>query len=130
MMLQLVDGPQCPGCGCADSAVLYTRTRTTTRFDDAGMPVATFEQESERRRCAFCGRAFSVRYDPIEASADGPGIDEGLAAVMYVPGKRPQCPACRSGETKVTSTRKGGTRYHKCKACDHSFRSHERRAGG
>ena len=34
------------------------------------------------------------------------------------------CPACHSDDTHITRTVRP-VRYHKCRACDHTFKSHE-----
>jgi len=45
-------------------------------------------------------------------------------AVPYYPVR---CPQCGSSDVRVTSTRRYGLRYHKCRHCSAPFKSVERR---
>lgn len=102
LMLERVTGPECPTCGCSDSELL-------TKASWWGQP-------SERRRCAHCGKVFTAT-----AAGDAEDGRAGFAGVTY---HVVRCPACRSDETRVTSTRRP-LRYHKCDRCGHSFKSTE-----
>lgn len=105
-MLQKVEGPECPGCGCQQSELVGTSTRKLLQ----GQQVISRETV-ERRQCAFCDRRFYV------TTAERP------ANVVFVAAVR--CPHCQSTDTKVTSTR-GNERFHRCHTCQQPFKSIER----
>lgn len=107
MLLHRIQGPECPGCGCQQSELLGTATRTLTK---AGLAVS--QETIERRRCEFCDRRFYVT---------APAVPQNVVVVTPI-----ACPHCRSTETRVTSTRKT-ERYHRCDACAQSFRSIEQK---
>lgn len=115
-VMRVVEGPECPGCGCRDSRIV----RLSQWF---GKP-------REYRACQHCGRGFTVtrgkQPEPTAPpptpprAAETPKAVKG-GAVEYKP-MRTKCPSCGSQKTKVVSPRKG-FRWHKCRACGHNFKS-------
>ena len=111
-MLEPVEGPECPYCGCKDVRVVDQRSRW-------GKPIV-------RSRCRHCGAMFTAAA-PVPDARDPPedllpaerpaGVAE---AVIYRPIR---CPDCGSAETKITSTQRP-IRYHKCR-CGRTFKSVE-----
>lgn len=93
--MELVLGPECPGCGCPDSDLVLRRNGSLTPF--------------ERRRCNHCGRNFGVQ-DPD--------------SIVYQQPVKPVCPEC-GARSKVTSAPAGRIRYHQCLRCRHNFKSVE-----
>lgn len=89
---------ECTACGCADLRLL-------DRVHSGG-------DEFARMRCDHCGKIHFVRIPPAAELAK---------PAAYNPLR---CPKCRSKHVRVTSTR-GNLRHHKCKICDHTFKSVE-----
>lgn len=111
--LNLVTGPECPECGCADSEVLSSRPAVSGREEE--MQLWTIE----RRQCRHCGCQFGNRA-AREAEAE---TERG--PVMHAPAT---CPKCRSRRVPVRSTQTMDglvRRYHKCKDCGLKFKSIE-----
>jgi len=123
-MMDLACGPACPRCGCTDTMVLK-------------LPSQESWYGSGRAKCGFCGRGFHFTVDlptdtqavPVETQQSPPHStrDSGRERVYFRPVR---CPECGSKETKVARkmpTKEGipTIRYHKCKACNHSFKSVE-----
>lgn len=94
----------CTTCGCPDVEV-EREPQTGSWFADG---VA---------RCNECGQVFSFR-TPKEAEEEPRG-----QAVQYQP---VQCPVCRSSDCPVQRTVLP-VRYHKCRNCQHTFKSVEKR---
>lgn len=120
MNLDHCGGPECPRCGCRDTEVLQ-----------APRPDAWFARAG-RARCRHCGRSFIVTADadaaipagpepepsaPIES--DDPPREDGVVRYVLV-----RCPECGSSDTAITRTSRP-IRYHKCRACNHAFKSVE-----
>lgn len=99
-LLEPVDGPDCPKCGCPDSELLSR--------------VQHFGATHQRRMCRHCGRTWIV---PEAAAA--PRVER---AVIY---SLIRCPRCQSSATRIYCTRRP-VRYHKCDSCQHTFKSVER----
>ena len=102
-MLDKVDGPDCPGCGCRDTQLLQKVT-------DWGDP-------AERRRCNHCGKKFTARIESAELERDN--------AKHCVEYPLLTCPYCDSIKTRVQSTRRP-LRQHTCLDCEEAFQSIER----
>jgi len=97
-LLSPVTGPKCPKCGCQRSELIR-------RYDRWGRP-------AEERRCGHCGMQFHAL------------VQDG---VVY---HRVRCPECGSKNVGVTGTRPKEEglpriRWHKCRDCEHSFKSVE-----
>ena len=105
--LQPIEGPDCPDCGCTDSAEVDRVT-----WGDREMSV---------RICGNCGRRWRVGVAELESTTDTttPTGTQGVAYHVL------RCPECGSDATRVTSTRRP-LRWHKCDDCDHTFKSFER----
>jgi Zn finger protein HypA/HybF involved in hydrogenase expression len=78
------------------------------------------------RHCRHCGKLWIRRLAPIpepEPEPEPPPVvqsaDPGIVAYHVV-----RCPSCGSKNTKVSSTRRP-LRHHKCKDCNHNFKSEE-----
>ena len=99
--LDRVDGAECPGCGCRDSAIVKAGSRWGKPFT--------------RRTCNHCGRLFS---------ATAPSDSTGDTAVEVVAYPVLHCPSCTSIDVRVTSTRRP-LRHHVCDACGHRFKTRE-----
>lgn len=95
-------GPECRKCGC--NATFLVEAGGGSR------PWAKF-------RCDFCGDMATVRGD-------------GTPATRGVSFQRIRCPECDSTDTHVASSGPAKPanriRYHKCNACEHTFKSVER----
>jgi len=90
----------CPRCNCNDCESRGMATRW-------GLPVEAWE-------CNFCGHQFAKQ---VEMAPQ----DKTIWYHVLL------CPECRSDQVKTTSTR-GTTRHHKCKACECTFKSAEKRS--
>lgn len=133
---------ECPDCGCMDAEVLDHRQR----FGDRVTADHTRERvvsATARYRCRNCGKTWraSRPWTPIEEpapekqqkveqppeqqgdEASRAELDEydGRGVVFHVV----QCPACRSPNTRITSTRRP-VRYHRCGDCGQTFKSVEK----
>ncbi len=94
----------CPQCGCNR----YETVRRATRW---GKPV-------EKVRCDACGSEWTWTGDKPKAETK---TESPNPAIIY---HIMRCPKCGGNETHVTSTRRP-TRHHKCKSCNHTFKSVE-----
>lgn len=72
------------------------------------------------KHCRYCGRRWVARMVPKEDRPE-PETPAPPGGVIY---KVVKCPECGSKDTKVTSTRRP-IRHHKCKSCEHCFKSVE-----
>lgn len=106
--MRRVEGPECPGCGCPDSEVQKRWT--------------WFEHLYERRRCAHCGREFTVSAGAAPPAASTASPQNGGMINFHVI----RCPKCRGERTRVYSVHKP-VRYHRCADCGESFKSIEAR---
>jgi Zn ribbon nucleic-acid-binding protein len=115
-VMRIIEGPECPGCGCRDSQILKM--------------TIWFNKKREHRECEHCGRRFTVTRSkppespvPLPKPPQQPETPKAVKAgtVEYRP-MRTKCPNCGSQKTKVASSR-GGLRWHKCRACKHCFKS-------
>lgn len=90
----------CPRCNCNDVEFIETATRH-------GLPADKWE-------CNFCGHGFMQT--PVQAAPAETTIWYHILL----------CPECKSDKVKTTTTR-GTVRHHKCKDCEHTFKSAEKR---
>jgi len=120
--LDRCDGPPCPNCGCADAEILE-------------QPKPAAEKSwwgSGKAVCRQCGTEFRFKeapdvehQEPIIETPQLPPIEhQGVmlspAPVDYKLVKVPLCPACRSEDVRVTTTR-ANLRYYKCQ-CGETFK--------
>ncbi len=108
-VLDRVEGPECPACGCRASTIVK---RYTTWGVDADDDTKLGEVECARRVCNHCAHSFTAplgRSEPAERP------------VAY---KVLTCPVCGSKDTLVTGTKRP-IRHHKCRSCKVNFKSHE-----
>ncbi|MBE3132299.1 MAG: hypothetical protein IMZ55_02415 [Acidobacteria bacterium] len=95
-MLQKLDGPECPRCGCADARLVRVERRWGKR--------------SEILRCQHCGETFT----PIEPQEDPRPATPAIGYYKVI------CPKCASPKFQVMSTRQIGNstvRFHRCEVC-------------
>ena len=130
-------GPACPRCGCQDSAIIRRPADGESKW---------FQRQHGRAQCRNCGLRFQIASidepkiisPPIHAAMPDiehhePIIDSERAnGVIYY--QQILCPECGSKNTKVARKMpdKEGIptiRYHKCRACEASFKSVERVSG-
>lgn len=116
MKLRIVKGPECPNCGCRQSAFVSRGQR--------------WGQSIDRRCCRHCGKMYAAAVaDPGTADAETVKVEEPLggSVITYrVPVVK--CPECSSTDTVVRSTRRP-TRHHKCRNCEAAFKSVEHSRG-
>lgn len=72
---------------------------------------------SGQKFCRHCGKRWLRRV--AVASEPEPELPDNVVRYHVT-----RCPKCRSEKTKITSTRKP-YRHHKCKSCEHCFKSLE-----
>jgi hypothetical protein len=99
----------CPKCGCNDG----TKVGEGSRFG------RTFR----RIRCRHCSKIY--RHN-MEAESDAQSTNQAQKTTDAVDYFILQCPFCKSEKHSVYKTDKP-VRYHKCKNCEKSFKSVERR---
>lgn len=113
----MIVGPSCPSCGCPESRVVDRRARWGGN-------------SSERRVCAHCGRRWldqvAARPEPSEPTGPAPAPD---TTAIYWVAVAPSCPECGSDDTLVIQTTRP-IRRHKCRGCESTFKSIERRPTG
>lgn len=98
MTLDLIE---CPACGCNESEVINRKTWW-------GNPV-------EVRECGHCGVQFRANAEPPPP----PDISSVKYPVL-------RCPSCNSRNVSTSKTQKElGLRRHKCRDCEHPFKSVE-----
>lgn len=114
-MLSRVDGPECPRCGCQQGETLASWERVHHERQ-GGQFVETYRETVLRRQCAHCGKVFAAVARPTNGQHPRAPI---------VPFFKVLCPVCGSDDNLVTHTRAAGLRYHKCNACDATFKSRE-----
>ena len=106
LRMKRIEGPACPECGCEDSQVIARGSRW-------GKP-------TERRLCNNCGRTFTadVKANGEKMAADSAGAEPIIYQII-------KCPRCGSEDTYIAHTCRP-VRYHKCRACDATFKSVEK----
>lgn len=111
-------GPSCPNCGCQDVRILRHPQR-------AGWLSA---HGQGRAQCNACSRPFA-----IAAIQEGQDVEHAEPLVTQRTPTPPSvqyqvllCPACGSEKVRVTSTQRP-VRHHKCKECDHTFKTVEKK---
>jgi len=112
--MRMVDGAECPKCGCCDTEVVSERDRWGST-------------KAQRRRCKHCAWRWLdvVKRDPQPTKPE-PQPKHVIADVpIYWVAVPPACPACGCKSSKVTSTSRP-IRRHKCDACGGRFKSCER----
>jgi len=92
----------CPRCGCNGTEAIAR--------------VSIWGADQEKRLCGHCGHQFTTRPD-VEVAPP--------AGKVCVPYHVLRCPFCDSRATRVTSTRRGGVRFHRCRSCNRAFTSRE-----
>lgn len=135
-LLERCNGPECPRCGCQDAKILQ-----------APAPGAkSWWADSGRARCQHCGIVFSFReIAPVETESGRPRAESGEPnaekGTEPIPDSRSpipdppdpdrgivyhviRCPICNSDQVRITRVARP-VRYHKCKACQHNFKSVE-----
>lgn len=99
----LAEAAECSHCGCKD-----------------------FRLYGTSRHCRHCGKPWIRRLVPeskVEVKAvTAPAVVRGDPNTVSYHVVR--CPSCGSKNTKVSSTRRP-IRHHKCKDCEHNFKSEE-----
>lgn len=114
--------PACPACGCRDAEVF--RLPNPERWAQG------------QARCRHCDTVFSflgTREDEDQAEREEKvrERDGNKEPVYRIVRERLRCPACRSTDVSVSTTRAeqvNGSilRYHVCRACAYRFSSIER----
>lgn len=109
--LEKCAGPECPRCGCMQAKIQPGRPRW-------GRP------GSERYQCGACGHLWTEApaewADQEQPKPSGNGQDRPSGVAYHVV----RCPKCDSDDTRVYKTMRP-IRYHRCRACNHKFKSHE-----
>lgn len=121
--LERCEGPECPHCGCNQSEILQQPQPAGETRSWWGSGLA---------RCGHCRATFHFQEMPAVTTPESivehqePLIDRLPEVPVAVPYVTVCCPQCGSDQTRVTSTRRP-IRRHKCKACEHRFKSVERK---
>jgi len=143
-LLSINNGPECTRCGLPGSDPIVLRDK------DARGGVA--DRRIGRYTCSNCGAVWFDQppWKDIGVTAPAgegndepeaePAIADGAGGVVYHPirclecngatvhlphcSKATRCPKCDGTNIKNASTRRM-IRYHKCKDCKHTFKSHE-----
>lgn len=100
-MLQKVNAPECPKCGC-------NATHLAGAGERAGRAWARFA-------CDFCSAQFFLGSPPSTN-----GVTNGVVEQPV------RCPACKSRKVPVNNTKRVGNtilRHRKCGNCSHTFNS-------
>ena len=103
-LLEPIDGPECPRCGCRDGRTVSIQNSLTGKT------------QTRHIECNHCGQLhFQTGYTD--------GRKRG-AAVRWTP--HAPCPYCRGTDTKITGTAEP-VRYHRCGSCRGTFHSNSTR---
>lgn len=121
--LERCEGPECPHCGCNQSEILREPQPEGETRSWWGSGLA---------RCGHCGATFHFQ-ELSQPTVPAPVV-EHQEPVIETPAEEPvavpyvtvTCPKCGSDQVRVTSTRRP-IRRHKCRECQHTFKSVEAR---
>ena len=137
---ELAAFPDCPHCGCnavrvvGRGRVRFGRLVRCFRCDHCAStwterenwptklePVPAFSTRPELGPDRLCPPPTT---DPPPVPAPPPPPPDDVSPGGAVRYHVVRCPKCQSDRTKITSTQRP-VRYHKCKACGHTFKSVE-----